>query len=151
MHEQRRAADVVFGIASFSGFMFFGYEALQFIDAETTGRLYMYWNIIIGNLLQDIMTYQKMQKLVVKLEEMYDRDALTGMYNRRGFENRGNPMFEQAKEEGKQIFLAIIDMDGMKQINDNYKLHRRRLCVEKSARSDSSCMSGCGDSGTHRW
>lgn len=61
-----------------------------------------------------------MQKLVVKLEEMYDRDALTGMYNRRGFENRGNPMFEQAKEEGKQIFLAIIDMDGMKQINDNY-------------------------------
>lgn len=29
-------------------------------------------------------------------------------------------MFEQAKEEGKQIFLAIIDMDGMKQINDNY-------------------------------
>ena len=98
----------------------FGYEALQFIDAETTGRLYMNWNIIIGNLLQDIMTYQKMQKLVVKLEEMYDRDALTGMYNRRGFENRGNPMFEQAKEEGKQIFLAIIDMDGMKQINDNY-------------------------------
>ena len=74
----------------------FGYEALQFIDAETTGRMYMYWNIIIGNLLQDIMTYQKMQKLVEKLEEMYDRDALTGMYNRRGFENRGNPMFEQA-------------------------------------------------------
>ena len=35
----------------------------------------MYWNIIIGNLLQDIMTYQKMQKLVVKLEEMYDRDS----------------------------------------------------------------------------
>ncbi len=98
----------------------FGYEALQFIDAETTGRMYMYWNIIIGNLLQDIMTYQKMQKLVEKLEAMYDRDALTGMYNRRGFENRGNPMFEQAKEEGKQIFLAIIDMDGMKQINDNY-------------------------------
>ena len=61
-----------------------------------------------------------MQKLVEKLEEMYDRDALTGMYNRRWFENRGNPMFEQAKEEGKQIFLAIIDMDGMKQINDNY-------------------------------
>lgn len=29
-------------------------------------------------------------------------------------------MFEKAKEEGKQIFLAIIDMDGMKQINDNY-------------------------------
>ncbi len=98
----------------------FGYEAFQFYDTETTGRLYLYWNIIIGNTLQDILTNQKMQNLVMKLEEMYDRDALTGMYNRRGFENYGKPMFEEAKEEGKSIFLAIIDMDGMKQINDNY-------------------------------
>lgn len=67
----------------------------------------MYWNIIIGNLLQDIMTYQKMQKLVVKLEEMYDRDALTGMYNRRGFENRGNPMFEQAKRRESRFSLRL--------------------------------------------
>ena len=98
----------------------FGYEALQFYDVEITGRLYLYWNIIIGNTLQDILTNQKMQKLVGQLEEMYDRDALTGMYNRRGFENYGNPMFAQAKTDGESIFLAIIDMDGMKQINDNY-------------------------------
>ncbi len=98
----------------------FGYEAIRFYDTETTGRLYLYWNIIMGNLLQDIWTHQKMQKLVGQLEEMYDRDALTGMYNRRGFENYGNPMFEEAKKVGDLIFFAIIDMDGMKQINDNF-------------------------------
>lgn len=98
----------------------FGYEALQFYDVQNTGHLYLYWNIIIGNMLQDILTNQKMQKLLTQLEEMYDRDALTGMYNRRGFENYANPMFAQAKQGKETIFLAIIDMDGMKQINDNY-------------------------------
>lgn len=98
----------------------FGYEALSFYDTENTGSLYLYWNIIIGNQIQDILTHQKMQNLIGQLEEMYDRDALTGMYNRRGFENYGNPMFDQAKEKGEPIFLAIIDMDGMKQINDGY-------------------------------
>lgn len=98
----------------------FGYEAIRFYDKESTGNLYMYWNIIMGNQIQDILTHQKMQNLIEQLEEMYDRDALTGMYNRRGFENYGNPMFHNAKEEGEPIFLAIVDMDGMKQINDNY-------------------------------
>lgn len=98
----------------------FGYEALRFYDKECTGNLYLYWSIIVGNQIQDILTHQKMQKLIGQLEEMYDRDALTGMYNRRGFENYGNPMFDQAKDHEDMIFLAIIDMDGMKQINDSY-------------------------------
>lgn len=98
----------------------YGYEAIRFFDQQSTGKLYLYWNIIMGNQIQDILTYQKMQGLIGQLEDMYDRDALTGMYNRRGFENYGNPMFDEAKREGELIFLAIVDMDGMKQINDNY-------------------------------
>jgi diguanylate cyclase (GGDEF)-like protein len=98
----------------------FGYEALRFYDTETTGKLYLYWSIIMGRQIQAILDHQNMQRLIAQLEEMYDRDALTGMYNRRGFENYGKPMFEEAKKEKKTIFLAIIDMDGMKIINDNY-------------------------------
>ena len=98
----------------------FGYEAFRFYDTEVTGKLYLYWNIIVGNQIQDILIYQKMQTLMERLENMYDRDALTGIYNRRGFENYATPMFEEAREKGQPIFLAIIDLDGMKQINDNY-------------------------------
>lgn len=98
----------------------FGYEAFRFYDVETTGRMYLHWNIIMGHQIQSIITHQKMQGLVDQLEFMYDRDALTGIYNRRGFENYAEPMFEEAKEKGESIFLSIIDMDGMKQINDNY-------------------------------
>ena len=98
----------------------FGYEAFRFYGGEETGNMYQYWNIIIGNQIQNIITYQKMQRLMFKLESMYDRDALTGIYNRRGFDNYANSLFEQAKSNKERIFFAIVDMDGMKQINDNY-------------------------------
>lgn len=98
----------------------FGYEALRFYDAKTTGKMYLYWNIIMGNQIQNIITYLKMKNLMDQLENMYDRDALTGIYNRRGFENYANPMFTEAKQKGESVFLAVIDLDGMKQINDNY-------------------------------
>lgn len=98
----------------------FGYEALRFYDFETTGKLYLHWNIVMGNQIQNIITYQKMQRLMNQLEDMYDKDALTAIYNRRGFENYATPMFEDAKANGDPIFFLIIDMDGMKQINDNY-------------------------------
>lgn len=98
----------------------FGYEAFHFRDVETIGKLYLYWNIILGNQIQDVYNHNQMQLLIGQLEDMYDKDALTGIYNRRGFENYGNSLFEQAKKEQSSIFVAIIDLDGMKQINDRY-------------------------------
>lgn len=98
----------------------YGYEILNFQDPECTGNLHFRWNISIGNKIRDILVEHKMQNLIQELKEMYDRDALTGMYNRRGWENYGRMLFQQAKEEGKTIFLAVIDLDGMKGINDNY-------------------------------
>lgn len=98
----------------------FGYEAFRFYDAEETGNMYQYWNIIMGSQIQSIITYQKMQRLMFQLESMYDRDALTGIYNRRGFDNYANSLFDNAKANKESVFFAIVDMDGMKQINDNY-------------------------------
>lgn len=98
----------------------YGYEAYNFPDPKQMGNLYFRWNINIGNKIHDMLVEHKMQRLILELEEMYDRDALTGMYNRRGWENYGKVMFREAKEKGETIFLAVIDLDGMKQINDNY-------------------------------
>lgn len=98
----------------------YGYEAFRFSRPEQMGNLYFRWNITIGNKIHDMLVEHKMQNLILELEEMYDRDALTGMYNRRGWENKGRKLFSEAKKEEKTIFLAVIDLDGMKQINDNY-------------------------------
>ncbi len=85
-----------------------------------TGQLYFQWNVLMGNKLYDIYMARKMERLVQQLEDWYDKDALTGMYNRRGWKNRIEPLIETAKAEEETVFLAVIDLDFMKQINDNY-------------------------------
>lgn len=98
----------------------YGYEAFHFDKPEVTGRLYFSWNVVIGNKIRDVLVEHKTHGLIEQLEAMYNRDMLTGMYNRRGLESFGKEMFREGKEKKSPVFLAVIDLDGMKQINDNY-------------------------------
>jgi len=47
------------------------------------------------------------------------RDMLTGLDNRRVFEERIGPMLETARRHGRPITVASMDLDHFKQINDN--------------------------------
>ncbi len=49
------------------------------------------------------------------LEGLAERDALTGLLNRRGFENRAEALFAQGFRT-----LAVLDLDHFKAINDSY-------------------------------
>ena len=61
-----------------------------------------------------------MKTLIDELAYMYDRDELTDWYNRRGLEKQGGELLGQAREEKLPLFLCVIDLDGMKHINDNF-------------------------------
>jgi diguanylate cyclase (GGDEF)-like protein len=45
-------------------------------------------------------------------------DDLTGLSNRRGFMTLAGQMLKTARRIGEKVFVAFIDMDGMKRIND---------------------------------
>lgn len=98
----------------------YGYEAFQFWTWENTAKLFFRWNINIGNKIHDLLIEDKMKTLIDELAYMYDRDELTDWYNRRGLEKQGVRLLEQAKQEKSPLFLCVIDLDGMKQINDNF-------------------------------
>lgn len=118
----------------------YGYEAFHFPDEKRMGNLYFRWNVNIGNKIHDMLVEHKMQSLILELEEMYDRDVLTGMYNRRGWENYGKVMFGEAKENKEPIFLAVIDLDGMKLINDNFGHDEGDFALKKIREAiDTSC------------
>ncbi|MFB9885849.1 GGDEF domain-containing protein [Balneatrix alpica] len=54
------------------------------------------------------------------LNESY-KDKLTGLYNRRAFEQRVSQLSQQSQPEGRlSIWLAIVDIDHFKQVNDSY-------------------------------
>jgi diguanylate cyclase (GGDEF)-like protein len=58
-------------------------------------------------------------------------DALTGLFNRRGFLLLAREQFKLAQRSNKAFVLFFCDMDGLKQINDNFgHLEGDRALVE---------------------
>lgn len=54
-----------------------------------------------------------------RVDAMYRIDTLTGLFNRRGFENEYKKLLEERKE-GQQFTIILADLDRLKDINDRY-------------------------------
>ncbi len=74
-----------------------------------------------------------------KLRNMYVRDSLTMLYNRYGFYSALKHDLFKMKKVRKKIFLASIDMDGLKRINDGYGHGEGDAAISRFA----SILSGC--------
>jgi diguanylate cyclase (GGDEF)-like protein/PAS domain S-box-containing protein len=73
------------------------------------------------NDLTEIMNQkQEIEELNKQLYEQANKDFLTKLYNRRGFEEHCNEIIELAKRDGSQISIAMFDIDHFKKINDTY-------------------------------
>lgn len=64
------------------------------------------------------LTFAEMKKAQAKYEYLYRHDALTGLYNRYGFNERMDALLDE--HEAGPIALLILDMDCFKRINDAY-------------------------------
>jgi two-component system, cell cycle response regulator len=60
------------------------------------------------------------QRLREKLVNESFLDALTGIYNRRGFTNLASQQLRMADRTKRGILLFFVDLDGLKLINDTY-------------------------------
>ena len=94
----------------------FGVERYLYIDAgpifDIDGKL-----LAVVQSLRD-MTDQKRTQL--ELEILAVHDALTGLINRRGFDNALNSIWHKASDSGDSIALLMIDVDHFKKFNDAY-------------------------------
>jgi len=55
-----------------------------------------------------------------KLRALYDKDPMTGLYNRFCFVSHAVPIVEESKEKGQQAMIMFADINRMKRINDLY-------------------------------
>ncbi len=95
--------------------------------------LYLYIQEMIGLSLRIILLWDEQTRYSKALEDAYkelkrynyelkniaDRDMLTGLYNRRGFFEVAENMLKTSKEKDYPICIFFIDLDNLKQINDN--------------------------------
>lgn len=100
----------------------------------------------IGQSLENIRKLLHLNNAIRELDRLYVVDPLTGIYNRNGFIRLADSMFKHCLENGRQLMVTFIDMDGLKLINDNYghdegdfALHQLALVISQTAGSE--CIS----------
>ncbi len=79
--------------------------------------------------LNDSMMFPYLEKLQqsvrllranLRLQQLYDKDALTGVYNRMGYENKALPLYQTSIENKTPMTVMFIDINKMKFINDKF-------------------------------
>lgn len=98
----------------------FGYVAIAFEKVQTYMTTFQGWMINVSNSMENIRIHNELNRLVYELEDMYIRDELTGLYNRRGMELLGEKYLIQAAEKQAKIMVMSLDLDRLKMINDNF-------------------------------
>lgn len=97
-------------------------------------------NAIKSNELEMEVTKTKgiqimLEKLNVKLLFLSENDDLTGIHNRRKFDNYLNIVWKLSIEEKTSISLLLIDIDYFKEYNDNYGHLEGDECLANVART----------------
>jgi diguanylate cyclase (GGDEF)-like protein len=109
------------------GYMLMDYKAEAFVIHEilatqistTYKRSLMFEEIVeserkLRSALSELKTYTH------HLQDISERDELTGLYNRRGFVSLASAALEAAYREGICVLLFFFDLDGLKRINDTH-------------------------------
>ncbi len=96
----------------------FGYAV---VDLEFSASLALYPLLTtLGDGLMGLRLRGKVTSYAKALERMIVHDPLTGLMNRRGFQVEAKRLLRKAREEKQAFVLLSADMDGMKEINDQF-------------------------------
>lgn len=91
--------------------------------------------------LESIRQREELNRMNLKLQQLYVQDPLTGLYNRFGYMNQAERFIQSHNNE---IFLIYIDVDNLKTINDSYGHAVGDLAIRSTAQAIKSVF---GDEG----
>jgi diguanylate cyclase (GGDEF)-like protein len=79
-------------------------------------------------------------ELLARLERAARTDELTGLPNRRAWEEELPRELLRAKREGSPLCVAMLDVDGLKRVNDTHGHHAGDQLLKQNAAAWSSAM-----------
>lgn len=65
-----------------------------------------------------LRTSIRLDKVNKKLTQIYDKDQMTGLHNRFGYEEKAIPLFEECHKRHGVVMIMFVDINYMKKIND---------------------------------
>lgn len=85
---------------------------------------------------------RRLLELNNRLRALADTDGLTGLANRRNFDDRMRSYCEDEREEELPLSIMLMDVDNFKSFNDNYGHQAGDECLIKIASSLRSAIEG---------
>lgn len=83
---------------------------INLTNQDELGQLAVAFNLMIG----------KLEENQTELKNLATLDELTGVYNRREFNNQLNNELERSRRYGHEFSLLLVDIDFFKKLNDTY-------------------------------
>lgn len=119
---------------------YIAYELPEKFGSSSVGDLFSTWTMAISNNAGSFYMKRELEDVVAKLENLYIRDPLTGLYNRRGMEKLTAPIINDAIENKKSVTVICADIDCLKPINDIYGHEAGDNAIMQTARALSMSM-----------
>ncbi|HEY9062075.1 MAG TPA: GGDEF domain-containing protein [Pseudobacteroides sp.] len=98
----------------------FGYLTVSYKNHATSTSFAALFAVNLATAMEAMLNKTKINSLISNLEELNIRDQLTGVYNRRGYELLSEDIYQNAVKNQKDMLFMVMDMDGLKYINDHH-------------------------------
>lgn len=92
-----------------------------------------------------VKTHLRLKRMADELRRVATEDALTGLANRRRFDERLAMEWSRARRCGDALALLMIDVDHFKQFNDSYGHPAGDACLHSVARALAACTARPAD------
>lgn len=112
----------------------FGYAVIGFTDGEAQfTEVYRNWLKSIMQSMEAFYRQNGLRALLQQMEATQIRDAMTGLYNYKGFLRKGAELCENATFDGKSVAIIAIDINKLKDINASYGRKAGDAAIQKLA------------------
>ena len=99
----------------------YGYITIAYENNQVLCEVdFLSWIMNVSSMLHNIAENKRTGLLVNSREKLYMHDEMTGLYNRHGYKLMAEELIEKAQDSGARISSFVLDLDGLKKINDTY-------------------------------
>lgn len=94
----------------------------------------IHWAVLrqrLRRLLQQAQVYKQLEEANLALQQLANVDGLTGLANRRRFDNYLNTQWINLAQQGSPLSLILCDIDFFKFFNDRYGHPAGDVCLQK--------------------
>lgn len=96
---------------------------------------------VLTSAMRNLYEKEKLEYMNKILADMNVKDAMTGLYNRLGFQKLVCSLFDEKKSKKENLLIMFVDMDRLKYINDNFGHDYGDIAIRIIA---STIMEHCG-------